>query len=376
MDENSNNRIDRIFTDVTGILSEGMDELTQIRMEEYEAYLAFRKEFGSVQRQVEEVVDACENCGRECRKARKELVVAAKGNLEKDEKEVYFRVEHLMKLHGSLEERERSLRAMRDHLAREIRHKEVMLKRTEDLGSRFRMAMEIIDSGKKVETPEQHGVLAAAIAMAERESAHMARDLHDGPAQKFADAVMTSELVERYISEGAYEDAIKEISSLKDAIFESDRDVRAVLHQLTPPGLDQGLDVAIGRLTERLSDRHGVEIDVSVEGMGWKIPLYMRANIFKILYQGMINAIRNGKASNISLRISVGEEYLRAQLSDDGIGFDVEAARLEADRRGSYGLRSMNERAELAGGSLSIESTPGRGTVVRLTIPLKGGEDL
>ncbi|MCF4151438.1 sensor histidine kinase [Dethiosulfovibrio sp. F2B] len=376
MDQNSINRIDRIFTDVTGILSEGFDELTQIRMDEYEAYLAFRKEFGSVQKQVEEVVEACEKCGRECRKARYELVSAVKGNLEDDEKEVYFRVEHLMKLHGSLEERERSLRAMRDHLAREIRHKEVMLKRTEDLGSRFRMAMEIIDSGKQLETPEQHGILAAAIAMAERESAHMARDLHDGPAQKFADAVMSTELAERYISERSYDEALNEICNLKEVLFESEKDVRAVLHQLTPPGLDQGLDVAIGRLTERLSERHGVDIAVSAEGMGWKIPLYMRANIFKILYQGMINALRNGKASKISLRISVGEENFRALLSDDGIGFDVEAARMEADRRGSYGLRSMNERAELAGGSLSIESSPGRGTIVRLTVPLRGGEDL
>ena len=64
-------------------------------------------------------------------------------------------------------------------------------------------------------------------------------------------------------------------------------------------------------------------------------------------------------------------EALRARISDDGLGFDVEKAKQEAEAKESYGLRTMEERARIAGGKLSIASTPGKGSIVSLVIPLR-----
>ncbi len=371
MPELSFNRIDNIFKDVSTVLSGGLDELTKIRMEEYERYLELKDRYGSVQVEVEEVVEASESCARQCQKARELLVSSARSGDEHLEKDAYFQVEHLMKMRGSLEEREKNLRSTRDYLAREIKRKEDTLKKTEDLGNRFRMAMEIIDTGRKVETPEKDGILAAAVAMAEREGLHLGRELHDGPAQKFGAAVISVDLVEQYVISGTTDKALSELRCLRDIVEDADCEVRAFLHRLNPPGLEKGIDIALERLVDQMKKRYKIDIDMVVDGTGWQMPIYVKSNLFKIIYQAMANAVKNGKASKIDLRISMGKDTFRAVIKDDGSGFDVQKAKLDAQRRGCYGISSMEERVSLVGGDISIDSQPGRGTVIKISAPLK-----
>ena len=371
MPELSFNRVDNIFKDVSTVLSGGLDELTKIRMEEYERYLELKDRYGAVQVEVEEVVEASESCARQCLKARELLVSSARSGDEHLEKDAYFQVEHLMKMRGSLEEREKNLRSMRDYLAREIKRKEDTLKKTEDLGNRFRMAIEIIDTGRKVETPEKDGILAAAVAMAEREGLHLGRELHDGPAQKFGAAVVSVDLVEQYVISGTTDKALSELRCLREIVEDADCEVRAFLHRLNPPGLEKGIDIALERLVEQMKKRYKIDVDMVVDGTGWQMPIYVKSNLFKIIYQAMANAVKNGKASKIDLRVSMGKDTFRAVIKDDGSGFDVQEAKLEAQRRGCYGISSMEERISLVGGDISIDSQPGRGTVIRISAPLK-----
>ena len=109
----------------------------------------------------------------------------------------------------------------------------------------------------------------------------------------------------------------------------------------------------------------------AVEGKENILSDLLRVNVFRIIHQAVVNAVKNGKAREVRLALSVGVEALRARISDDGLGFDVEQARREAESRGSYGLRTMEERARIAGGTLSVASSSGRGTVVSLVIPLR-----
>lgn len=371
MPELSFNRVDNIFNDVSNVLSGGLDELSKIRMEEYERYVELKDRYGSIQVEVEEVLEASESCSRQCQKARELLVSSARSGDEAVEKEAYFQVEHLMKMRGSLEEREKNLRSMRDYLAREIRRKEETLKKTEELGSRFRMAIEIIDTGRKVETPEKDGVLAAAVAMAEREGLHLGRELHDGPAQKFGGAVLSVDLAEQYLLSGMTEKALSELRCLRNIVEDADSEVRSFLMRLNPPGIEKGVDVALERLVAQMEKRYGIDVDMTVDGTGWQMPVYLKSNIFKIIYQAMVNAVKNGRASKIDLRVSMGKDSFRAVVKDDGRGFDVHKAKLEAESRGCYGINSMEERTSLVGGSFVIESQPGRGTTVKLVIPLK-----
>jgi two-component system sensor histidine kinase DegS len=116
---------------------------------------------------------------------------------------------------------------------------------------------------------------------------------------------------------------------------------------------------------------NGTILRFSVEGKENTLSELLRVNVFRILHQAVMNAVKNGKAREIRLVLSVGLEALRARISDDGLGFDVEKAKLEAEAKESYGLRTMEERARIAGGKLSIASTPGKGSIVSLVIPLR-----
>ena len=84
----------------------------------------------------------------------------------------------------------------------------------------------------------------------------------------------------------------------------------------------------------------------------------------------MTNALRHSRAKNINVTLSANEQHLRLVVEDDGVGFDPAAARDRAERGGSLGVLGMHERASLVGGSLSLLSAPGRGTMIDAVFPL------
>ena len=89
----------------------------------------------------------------------------------------------------------------------------------------------------------------------------------------------------------------------------------------------------------------------------------------------MINAIVKGKAKKIHVEGRVPEEEgeLHLLIEDDGSGFDVPLAKKKARERGSYGLINMEERVRVDGGSFFIESNPGKGTRIKVILPLQEG---
>jgi len=68
--------------------------------------------------------------------------------------------------------------------------------------------------------------------------------------------------------------------------------------------------------------------------------------------------------------VSIGREMLRVKVVDDGLGFDVEKVRSEAEEKGAWGLVNMEDRASMIGGELTIASEPGKGTSVSLSVPV------
>jgi two-component system NarL family sensor kinase len=80
--------------------------------------------------------------------------------------------------------------------------------------------------------------------------------------------------------------------------------------------------------------------------------------------------VMHAKATNAKLTFSVGDEHVRLEIVDNGVGFDTLEHPLGGDEMGGYGLLSMAERAEIVGGRLNIRSRPGSGTAVTATIPL------
>ena len=111
--------------------------------------------------------------------------------------------------------------------------------------------------------------------------------------------------------------------------------------------------------------RFGIEVDLDLEN-DVIVDAERRNALLRILHEASINAIRHGMARRILVRLRGGPDGPSLRIADDGAGFDVQAA--VSSGRG-LGLISMRERAEMLGGSLSIDSSPGAGAIVEVGLP-------
>jgi len=152
------------------------------------------------------------------------------------------------------------------------------------------------------------------------------------------------------------------------------RQVRTLSLDLRPSLLDDlGLGPALRWYLERQEQRLGCPIAFD-DGVGdVRHPALVETTCFRIAQEALTNVARHANPRTVRVSIRRDGGALALEVTDDGAGFDVTAAREHAGRGHSLGLLGMEERAVLAGGRFEITSAPGRGTSVRARIPLDGG---
>jgi signal transduction histidine kinase len=139
---------------------------------------------------------------------------------------------------------------------------------------------------------------------------------------------------------------------------------------------DLGLVSALRWYIQRQSKRIGVDIQLALdphETLPSRLPPDIETASFRIVQEALTNIARHAEASQVTVELRLRDGFLELAIKDDGVGFDVRAARERASMGGSMGLLGMQERAELVRGHLAIESTTGRGTrgtIVRVWLPL------
>ena len=151
------------------------------------------------------------------------------------------------------------------------------------------------------------------------------------------------------------------------------RALRRLMSGLGPPSPDaRGLEVAIDDLVTAFAQRTGIECQVDVS-LDRKLPDRTESTFYRILQEALANVERHSGASKLAMIASSHDGEVQLRIWDDGVGFDP--ATVGSSRDGaSFGLTAMRERARLAGGRLSYESAPGRGTLVRASFPAGGVE--
>lgn len=367
-------RLKEIQDKVSESLQYSIDSLVTLREEERERLFEIRTRREGVQKELNEVIVASEKAEAEYRRSRQVLLDASRSGNESREKEAYERAMNLMKIRGAFEEREKHLAAQRDDLDREERRIERLIARSEEMGNRFRVVLNLLnfsieDEGSGTLSPEQKE-FSAGLLLAERESISLSRELHDGPIQKFSAAGLMIDLAGEFLSRGDFGKAKEELARTRSHIGDALEEFRSFLFQLNSTGLKEGFDVALSRLVAQTSSLSGADVRYAVEGQSDLISLPMRTTVFKIIQQAVVNAVKNGKARRIRVLVSIGREMLRVKIVDDGLGFDVEKVRSEAEEKGAWGLVNMEDRAAMIGGEFSVLSEPGKGATVSLAVPL------
>jgi signal transduction histidine kinase len=203
----------------------------------------------------------------------------------------------------------------------------------------------------------------------EDERRRLARDLHDGPAQTLAAALFGVDLAVGALDR-APATARDELLAARALVRDALDDVRALMAGLRPRLLEQrGVVVALNGLAS-MPPLWGTEVTIEAQGIGpgERLPADVELGLFRITQEAVSNARRHGTASHVRVSLAVRPGLAELLVVDDGRGFLWEPEFGWSSR--GEGLPGMRERTELLGGTLRVDSAPGAGTRIAVTLPL------
>lgn len=204
--------------------------------------------------------------------------------------------------------------------------------------------------------------------LVEDERARIAREIHDELGQYLTTLRLDAAMLELGCA-GEHPRMAERLGAMKKLIDETIQSVRRVATALRPKALDLGLDSGLEWLVEDFERRHAVPCALHLPDDGLTRIDDARATlVFRIVQEALTNVARHARAGAVEVRVDMHDDELRLQVRDDGCGFSPTAT----CSAGTYGLFGMQERAMVFGGTLDIDSAPGRGTTVRLRVPLTG----
>jgi signal transduction histidine kinase len=211
--------------------------------------------------------------------------------------------------------------------------------------------------------------LAAALVDAqEQERRRVAEDLHDGPVQELVGTSLLLDALAAQLDDAApsqRRDAAQAASSARDAL----RALRRAIFDLHPMALDElGFAAALRTLVERLQWQ-GVDVHLDVAAADALSPA-LRTVAFRTCQEGIANIQRHAGAHEVGITARQEGQSVIIEIADDGRGFTPGDVDLPGIAHGHIGLPALRERASLVGGDLQVLSSEGRGTTLRLTLPL------
>jgi signal transduction histidine kinase len=139
---------------------------------------------------------------------------------------------------------------------------------------------------------------------------------------------------------------------------------RSVLALSSPLPVNDDLIGAIRALVDHCRLSTKIQVELSIRGNAVRLARPVAEDLLRIVQQAVDNALKHARASSVHVEIAFNKKEVRLQIQDDGKGFDVRKA-----RRG-VGLIGMRERAQEIGGKFALNSKPGKGTRVEVTVPL------
>jgi NarL family two-component system sensor histidine kinase YdfH len=200
------------------------------------------------------------------------------------------------------------------------------------------------------------------------ERQRMARELHDTLAQGLAGLILLIEAAADHLRDQRTSRASEVLDHALVRARQTLAEARQAIGDLREPAADEDVEAAIRGEAERFTRASGVPCDLDVAALA-AVSGEPGRQVGGIVAEALNNVARHACARKVTLSASHEDGQVALLIQDDGIGFDVEA---EEARAGRYGLVGMRERARLAGGTLSIEAAPGRGTRVCLRLPRRG----
>ncbi len=210
------------------------------------------------------------------------------------------------------------------------------------------------------------------IAEIQEEARHkLARDLHDGPTQSIGAIAMRVNFARRLVQRDPNQ-AAEELFKIEELARRTTKEIRQMLFTLRPLVLEsEGLIAGLHQLAEKMDENHEQSVVIEAEDdVADDLEMGKQGVIFFIVEEAVNNARKHAEAAHIWVRLHRKKDVLFLEIEDNGTGFDVERVQSNYEQRGSLGMVNLHERTELVNGIIKIDSRPGRGTKVNVTIPV------
>jgi signal transduction histidine kinase len=210
----------------------------------------------------------------------------------------------------------------------------------------------------------------AAGAMAERE--RMAREIHDTLAQGMTSIVMLAQAAQVELQRGGADQAGVKLASIEDTARENLAEARALVAAFTPVALSGAtLTEVLRRQAERFAAETGVDVQVSLDLPDEELaalPQGQQVVVLRAAQESLANVRKHAGATQVRITLGIAPDGICIEIRDDGLGFEPQAP------ASGFGLAAMRGRVEESGGTVQVDSAPGRGTRVQVLIPATGQE--
>ncbi|MFQ3567227.1 MAG: histidine kinase [Aggregatilineales bacterium] len=206
----------------------------------------------------------------------------------------------------------------------------------------------------------------------EEERLRLSRQMHDGPAQSLTNFILQTEICQRLFDRDPQR-AAEELDALRNAANVTFQKVRDFIFDLRPMMLDDlGIVPTMRRYVDSFREKHDINIKLDIIGDERRLQSHREVMIFRALQELMINARDYANASEITIRLDISSDPIKAVIEDNGRGFD---ANVVLSNEESYtdpraqNLATIREKFELIGGSVQVFSGETEGTQVKFELP-------
>jgi signal transduction histidine kinase len=198
---------------------------------------------------------------------------------------------------------------------------------------------------------------------AEEEKSELARNLHDELGGLLTAAKMDLSWVQSRVTDPDLQERLAQLGGVLDEAMDLKR---RVVEDLRPSLLDHfGLPTALRAYVDSACAKAGLRTELALSEDAVPMAKDTAIALFRIVQEGVTNIIRHADARSVALRLAAESDAYRIVLSDDGSGFDA----TNPEFRASHGISGMRQRVRALGGQFDIESAPGTGTTLRVSVP-------
>jgi two-component system NarL family sensor kinase len=216
-------------------------------------------------------------------------------------------------------------------------------------------------------------LLDRTVQAREEERIRLAAELHDGPIQRLTGVAYTADLSRRRLARADLAGGQQLVESLEDDIRGEVAALRQVMADLRPPALDEwGLSAALTDYAAAFQQQTGIACTVQSELSG-RLARAHETVLYRVAQEALTNVAKHARASRAWASLQVAHGQVSLQVGDDGAGFgtaqaaDPIAGHLGLDH---FGLASMRQQLEMAGGTWQVRSRPDQGTLITATLPM------